>query len=85
MERQQDLFQRPVRIGKQAQALLNYLQKFQGITSTVALRELGIARLAARVYDLRRAGYNVEKTMISVDSRYDERGRTLVAWYKLGK
>lgn len=43
----------------QCDKLLNYLQNHAGITPKDAWNELGIYRLSARVFDLRRLGYDI--------------------------
>lgn len=42
------------------------------ITADAALRELGIARASARVYDLRAAGYDVRSRLITVKNRHGD-------------
>ena len=42
------------------------------ITQLEALRDLGIMRLASRISDLRKQGYDIKGDMISVKNRYDE-------------
>lgn len=44
---------------KQCRELAAYLEKNQVITPMVALTNLGIYRLAARIFDLRQQGYNI--------------------------
>lgn len=47
-----------------------------------ALNELSIARLAARIFDLREAGHAVDRELIEVTNRFGEPCR--VAQYRLG-
>ena len=60
----------------QAEALLALLKAGREVDPETARRELGTMRLAARVYDLRRAGY-------AIDERTERRGRKAWAVYFL--
>jgi len=66
----------------QAERVLQYLKNGNTITTLNAFNELGITRLAARVHELKRDGYNVMKKTITVNNRYDE--KCSVAEYYLG-
>jgi len=57
----------------QANRVLEYLEKGQSITPLDAWKELGITRLAARVHELKRDGYVIDKKLISVTNRYSEK------------
>ena len=52
--------------------LLEYLKTHDGITQLVALNELGIFRLASRVNDLRKKGFDISGRMIFVRNRFGE-------------
>lgn len=67
----------------QCERLLEYLNKHDSITQMEALNELGIMRLASRVSDLNRQGYDIQKKMIVVKNRYGE--SCCVASYSLGE
>jgi len=54
---------------KQITQVLDYLEQIGPITPAVALSELGIARLAARINDLRNLGWHIETEMIHVRNR----------------
>ena len=56
----------------QCDRVLNYINEFGSITQLEALKELGCFRLASRINDLKRKGYNIQKDMITVKNRYDE-------------
>lgn len=56
----------------QCDRVLNYINEFGSITQLEALKELGCFRLASRINDLKRKGYNIRKDMITVKNRYDE-------------
>jgi Helix-turn-helix domain len=59
----------------QNDAVLAWLRKGT-LTPLVALRKIGTLRLSARIYDLRKAGYQI-------DMRLVERGHAHVAEYRL--
>jgi len=44
---------------KQTERVLRHMQQVGPITAMDAVREYGIMRLAARIYDLRRQGYQI--------------------------
>lgn len=56
----------------QNERLLEYLKTHDGITQLTALNELGIFRLASRVNDLRKRGFDISGRMIFVRNRFDE-------------
>lgn len=60
--------------------VLEYMRRNGSITAKVADSQLGVMRLASRISDLRRKGYNITATMIRVPTRY---GETRVASYSL--
>jgi len=66
----------------QNQRLLAYLQANQTIQPLEAWLNLGLYRLGARIFDLRKAGYGITKTMVKVENRFQESCR--VAEYRLG-
>lgn len=66
----------------QTARLLDYLQNHpNGIEPMTALEYLGVFRLAARVTDLKKAGYSIETDTIEVRNRWNERCR--VSRYRL--
>ena len=67
----------------QREQVLKYIQDFGSITPLDALKDLGIFRLGARVFELREQGYNVETDMIEVPNRYG--GKTRIAKYTMGE
>lgn len=69
---------------RQNDRLLEYMRKRHGmgVTQQEAIEDLGIYRLAARVSDLRHAGYTISKKMRKVPTRD---GWTYVAEYSLIK
>jgi len=54
----------------QCSAVLSYIKEFGSITALDALRDLGIMRLGARVWDLRQNGYNVDADTVTVQNRW---------------
>lgn len=49
----------------QTRKILEYMQTYGSISSMEAFRELGITRLSARIYDLRREGYQIDTWRVS--------------------
>ncbi len=66
----------------QCDRLLSRLERGP-VTPLTAWVELGIERLAARVYDLRKDGYKIAKQMVEVINQFGESCR--VASYRLEK
>jgi hypothetical protein len=56
----------------QNQRVLNHLKNHGAITAHDAVKDYGIYRLAARIWDLRDAGHDIDTTNISVKNRYGE-------------
>lgn len=56
----------------QQERVLEYLQSGKKITTLNAFKELGITRLAARIYELKRDGHEVKKNTITVVNRFNE-------------
>ena len=56
----------------QAERVLDWLQSGKTITTLDAFKELGITRIAARVFELKEQGVLVKKRMLKVINRYDE-------------
>lgn len=67
----------------QCSRLIRYMQDCGSITQMEAIQELGIMRLASRISELRKNGYEIEKRMIKGKNRYGES----VSWalYSLAK
>lgn len=59
----------------QNQRILDYLDSHGSITQLEALNELGIMRLASRISDLRKNGYQIDSKMDIVHNRYGEKCR----------
>lgn len=56
----------------QNQRILDYIAEFGSITQFEALKDLGVMRLASRVSDLRRRGYNIVSDTVAVKNRFEE-------------
>lgn len=67
----------------QNERILDYIDEFGSITQIEALRDLGVMRLASRISDLKRKGYNVISTKETVKNRYGE--VTHIKRYSLGE
>lgn len=61
-----------VSIMKEAQEkyILKYLQRGNSITSIEAMRLCGCFRLAARIYDLIQAGYDIVRKMVKIGGKF---------------
>jgi len=56
----------------QCDRILRHLNDHKTITSKEAMNEYGIMRLASRISDLKKAGYDIGSRMISGKNRYNE-------------
>lgn len=65
----------------QTERILMYMRDFGSITQLEAMRDLGCMRLGARVYDLKREGYNIRREMETSKNRYGK--DTSYARYRL--
>lgn len=54
----------------QCDMILDYMRQYGPITQMEALDLFGCARLASRINDLRRAGYNIKTTLVSKKVTY---------------
>lgn len=66
----------------QCEKILNFLEENGTITQREALRYCGVMRLASRVHDLRKSGYNIISETITVVNR--DESTSSVARYRLG-
>lgn len=66
----------------QEQRILDYLDEFGSITPLEAMRDLGIMRLGARIFDLKASGYAIVKDTVAVKNRFGE--LTRIARYRRG-
>ncbi len=70
-------------MAKESQSIriLGYMNEFGSITPLEAMRDLGVYRLAARIADLRKAGNDIQTTMVDVPNRYGTMSK--VAQYRM--
>lgn len=66
---------------KQAERVLKYMRDFGSITQLEAIRDISCMRLGARIFDLKREGYEIKKEMETSKNRYGE--DTSYARYRL--
>lgn len=71
------------KFGTQNERILKYMQDFGTITTAEAMTELGVYRLASRINDLKRDGYEIKKETVKGKNRYGETVR--FAQYSLAK
>lgn len=64
----------------QSLQVLEYIKEHGSITSLDAIRAIGCTRLSGRIYDLKKMGYDIDKTMQEVPTRD---GTARVAVYTL--
>lgn len=57
----------------QSQRVLDYIREFGSISQIEALKDLGVMRLASRISDLRRRGYDIIGETEAVSNRYGEK------------
>lgn len=56
----------------QCERVLDHMRRFGGLTAWEAMRDYGIMRLGARVWDLKARGHDIRRTMESSKNRYGE-------------
>ena len=69
-------------IPTQAARVVAYIERFGSITQFEALQDLGIMRLASRVSELRKNGFNITSEFVDVTNRFGETCR--VKRYMMG-
>lgn len=67
----------------QNERIIQYIETFGSITQLEAIVDLGVMRLASRVSDLRRKGYNIISEWVAVKNRYGENSH--IKRYRLGE
>lgn len=65
----------------QTDRVLMYMRDFGSISPVEAMRDLGCMRLAARISDLKKKGYVIQRDMVSSSNRYGDEVR--YAMYRL--
>ena len=56
----------------QCERIVEYMRKHGSITQVQAFLDISCWRLASRICDLRKQGYNIKREMITVKNRYGE-------------
>lgn len=56
----------------QCQRILDYMEQNGGITQFEAMIDLGVMRLASRISELKKEGYEIQSKIIAVRNRYGE-------------
>lgn len=59
----------------QEDRIVDYMQRFGGITQLEALRDLGVMRLASRVSALRQKGVAIKSETVTIKNRFGEECR----------
>lgn len=67
----------------QKQMVLDYITEFGSITPIDAFRDLGVTRLAAKIFELKKDGHDIEKVIETGKNRFGN--RTRYARYSFGK
>lgn len=67
----------------QCQRILDYMIKFGSISTLEAFKDLGVARLASRIHDLKSMGYSIESETKAAKNRFGE--NTYFKVYKLAQ
>ena len=82
---QMSIFDAPEREQRltQSMKILKYMMDFGSITPIEALKDLGVMRLGARIYDLEKQGFEILHERESGRNRYGE--KTSYARYRLEK
>jgi hypothetical protein len=57
----------------QNEKIIAYMIQFGSISQLEALQDLGVMRLASRISDLRRKGYNIISKTEAVNNRFEEK------------
>jgi hypothetical protein len=66
----------------QAERILDYIRTFGSITQIEALRDIGCMRLASRIADLKKQGFDIISKTEAVNNRYGE--KCYIKRYMLG-
>lgn len=64
----------------QNERILDYIREFGSITQLEAIQDISVMRLASRISDLRKQGYNIKSEMITVKNKYQEECRIKRYW-----
>lgn len=67
----------------QCARIIEYMQVFGSISTLEAFNDLGVARLASRIHDLKGMGYNITSEIKSSKNRFGE--KTYFKVYRLAE
>ena len=67
----------------QCQRILDYMQRYGSISTLEAFNDLGVARLASRIHDLKDQGYPITSETKTTKNRFGE--RTFYKVYRLAE
>lgn len=67
----------------QCERIIDYMMQFGSISTLEAFKDLGVARLASRIHDLKGMGYNITSETKSSINRFGE--KTYYKVYKLAE
>lgn len=56
----------------QCERVLRYMRDFGSINPVQAMHDLGVMRLGARIFDLKRDGHKIGRRMVAAKNRYNE-------------
>lgn len=59
-------------MSKQQERVLRYMNEFGSISSLEAFKDLGVTRLAAVIFDLKKKGVKIESKIESCKNRFGE-------------
>ena len=72
-----------IKLKPQQQRVIDYILAFGGITTLQAYNDLGLTSLSARICELKRLGYKIDKKYLTVRNRFKEKCR--VAFYSFAE
>ena len=72
-----------MKMSPQCHRILNFMEKNGSITAMEALNFTGCFRLASRISEMRKAGIEIDREMITVTNKFGE--KCVVAQYTLGR
>lgn len=65
--------QKGLHLPTQNERILDWLRSHETITTYEAMSELGVARLASRISDMKKQGYRFNKEFVTSKNRYGEK------------
>ena len=60
--------------------IVKYLESHDGITGYEAIKHISVMRLASRICDMRKLGYNITTKWVSGVNKYGEKWRAKKYW-----